>query len=55
VILRKLEFWREGQSEKHLRDIRAMLASPLSMDRDFLGREIRERGLEEVWRTLSTW
>ncbi len=53
VILRKLEFWREGHSEKHLRDVRAMQASPLSMDRDFLEREIRERGLEDVWRTLS--
>ena len=24
VILRRLEFYREGRSEKHLRDIRAM-------------------------------
>ncbi len=53
VILRKLEFWREGHSEKHLRDIRAMLASRLDMDRDFLSRETRERGLEDVWSTLS--
>jgi len=26
VIVRKLEYYREGGSEKHLRDIRAMLA-----------------------------
>lgn len=31
VILRKLEYYREGGSEKHVRDIRAMLA--LSSDR----------------------
>ena len=28
VIVRKLEYYREGQAEKHLRDIRAMLAVP---------------------------
>jgi len=53
VILRKLEFWREGHSEKHLRDIRAMLASALELERGFLEREVHERGLEEAWRTLS--
>jgi hypothetical protein len=43
VILRKLEFHREGGSEKHLRDIRAMLAvSGDQLDgaalRDWIGR-----------------
>jgi hypothetical protein len=28
VIVRKLEYYREGVSENHLRDIRAMLAVP---------------------------
>jgi len=49
VILRKLEFWREGRSEKHLRDVRAMLASDLGLDRVFLETELRRRGLEEAW------
>jgi len=50
VILRKLEFWREGGSEKHLRDIRAMLMSEVELDLDFLEQELRSRGLDEAWR-----
>jgi hypothetical protein len=53
VILRKLEFWREGGSEKHVRDIRAMLATGLELDRAFLDAELRRRGLEEVWRRVA--
>ncbi len=49
VILRKLEFWREGGSEKHLRDVRAMLATDLKLDRAFLEAELRGRGLEDAW------
>lgn len=53
VILRKLEFFREGGSEKHLRDIRAMLAAGIELDRGFLDRELRARGLESVWHRVS--
>lgn len=49
VILRKLEFFREGRSEKHLRDIRGMLAMT-EVDRAFLEKEIGQRGLGDVWR-----
>lgn len=50
VILRKLEFYREGGSEKHLRDIRSMLeTSPDAIDRAELERMIAERGLREAW------
>ena len=52
VILRKLEFWREGGSEKHLRDVRAMLAADLALDRSFLDTELRRRGLEEAWQAV---
>lgn len=52
VILRKLEFWREGGSDKHLRDVRAMLASGLDLDRPFLDAELRRRGLEEAWQRV---
>lgn len=48
VILGKLEFFREGGSEKHLRDIRGMLAVT-DIDRAFLEREIAHRGLGDVW------
>ncbi len=52
VILRKLEFWREGGSEEHLRDVRAMLAADLEHDRSFLEEELRRRGLGEAWRRV---
>jgi len=51
VIVRKLEFHREGGSEKHLRDIRSMLdLSPDAIDRGELERIIGERGLEQFWK-----
>jgi hypothetical protein len=53
VILRKLEFWREGGSEKHLRDVRAMLAAVPGLDRAFLEDELRRRGLEPAWRRVT--
>ena len=50
VILRKLEFYREGGSEKHLRDIRSMLGlSPQQLDRSVLTEWIRRLGLEAQW------
>jgi hypothetical protein len=51
VIVRKLEFHREGGSEKHLRDIRSMLdMSPDAIDRAALERLIGERRLEQYWK-----
>jgi hypothetical protein len=48
VILRKLEFHREGGSDKHLRDVRFMhAATPL--DQPFLDREIARLGLAASW------
>lgn len=56
VIVRKLEFYREGGSEKHLRDIRSMLgASAHLLDRAELGRMINERGLELAWNRVGTF
>jgi len=50
VIIRKLEFFREGGSAKHLRDIAAMFAeSRAEIDEGFLNREIAERGLANAW------
>jgi hypothetical protein len=44
VIVRKLEFFREGGSDKHLRDIRAMLAiSGEQINREELAEWIRRR------------
>ncbi len=48
VILRKLEYLREGHSDKHVRDIRFMLAVT-DVDRDLIGREVAARGLRSEW------
>lgn len=51
VILRKLQYYREGKAEKHLRDIGAMLAvSGDEIDRDDLDRRAELLGLTEEWR-----
>jgi hypothetical protein len=52
VIVHKLEFFREGGSEKHLRDIRGMLAVT-EIDRAFLQKEIDARQLQDVWRAVE--
>lgn len=50
VIVRKLEFYREGGSEKHLRDIRSMIdLSATAIDRAELLALLRERGLQGAW------
>lgn len=50
VIIRKLEYYREGGSEKHLGDIRTMLrVSSDRLDRVFLDGQIKERGLFSIW------
>ena len=55
VIVRKLEFFREGGSEKHLRDIRRMLdcLGP-EWDRHDLDRLIAEQGLEAEWSRIQS-
>lgn len=50
VIIRKLEFFREGGSEKHLRDIKSMLAvSQKLIDFSELEARIQYWGLAEQW------
>ena len=54
VIVRKLEYFRDGGSEKHLRDIRSILAlSGESLDRTLLLDWIARRGLQAEWQGLS--
>lgn len=51
VIVRKLEFFREGGSDKHLRDIRSMLRiSGEQIDRAALDEWIRRQGVENQWK-----
>jgi hypothetical protein len=49
VILRKLQFYREGGSDKHLRDIRFIVAAT-PIDRAFVEAEVAKRGLGDQWR-----
>jgi hypothetical protein len=54
VITRKLEFYREGGSPKHLRDIRSMLAiSSELIDLETLEGWVRRRGLQSEWSEVS--
>ena len=50
VILKKLEYYREGKSEKHVKDIRHLLeVSGNDIDRIFLLEAIRDLRLETEW------
>jgi len=49
IIVYKLLFYREGQSSKHLEDIRAMLDARCVLDRSQLDRWITEFGIEKEW------
>ena len=50
VILKKLEYFREGRSEKHLADIRGMLAvSGDVIDAAFLESQLIDLGLKAEW------
>ena len=48
VILRKREFLKEGGSDKHIRDIRFILAAT-AVDRAFPGQEISRLGVQIEW------
>jgi len=50
VILKKMEYYREGGSEKHLRDIAGVLKiSGGAVDRGYIEEWVGRLGLEEVW------
>ncbi|PKN64809.1 MAG: hypothetical protein CVU57_13430 [Deltaproteobacteria bacterium HGW-Deltaproteobacteria-15] len=54
VILRKLEYYREGGSEKHLRDIAGIMdLSPEQIDMESLRKKIAEYGLEKEWEEVQ--
>ncbi|MEK6705234.1 MAG: nucleotidyl transferase AbiEii/AbiGii toxin family protein [Bdellovibrionota bacterium] len=48
VILKKLDFLRQGGSEKHITDIRGIL-SQTQIDQNYLNHWIKELGLEREW------
>ena len=53
VILKKLEFYKEGGSQKHLEDIRGMLEkSGETFDMNYLKTWVKELGLEAEWKLV---
>lgn len=54
IIISKLEFYREGCSEKHLRDIAGILKiSGPELDFDYLARITRTLGLGDFWKEFQ--
>lgn len=54
VIIRKLEYFREGGSEKHLEDIKKMLPQvEMDLDRNYLLQQITDRGLASHWQQIK--
>jgi hypothetical protein len=50
VILRKLQYFRDGGSEKHLRDVRAILAyHGDTIDAEAVAAQVERLGLAEEW------
>jgi hypothetical protein len=56
VILRKLEYYREGESEKHLRDISSILAfSSDKIDFEMLEAQINKRAIQTEWKAAKNF
>jgi hypothetical protein len=54
VILKKMAFYRDGGSEKHLRDIAGILKiSSGGIDLAYIGDWAKKLGLEEIWASFS--
>lgn len=50
VVVQKLEYYRAGGSEKHVRDIRAMMQIGWDqVDEGLLEEKVKELGLEKIW------
>jgi hypothetical protein len=49
VILKKLEFFREGESWKHVRDVQGILHMVPEIDRGFIEAQVERLGLREQW------
>ncbi|MBN1587417.1 MAG: hypothetical protein JW937_08365 [Candidatus Omnitrophica bacterium] len=54
VIVRKLQFFKEGKSEKHIRDIQAMMESlEDQLDRNLVREKAQDLGVVEEWEMAS--
>ncbi len=53
VILGKLVYYKEGGSEKHVRDITGILtAEAVVVDREYLDKMARQLGVDEEWKSI---
>ncbi|MBI1860431.1 MAG: hypothetical protein HYR96_05895 [Deltaproteobacteria bacterium] len=52
LIIRKLEYYREGASDKHLEDIKKMLPQ-IQFDSAYLENEIASRELTKQWKKIQ--
>ena len=53
IIIQKMDFYREGGSEKHLRDITGVLKTlGANVDRSFISQEAARMGLSDVWNAI---
>ena len=54
VIIKKMEYYKEGASEKHLRDITGILkVSGDAVDRDYISDWARRLELTEIWDAIQ--
>ncbi|MBX3412056.1 MAG: nucleotidyltransferase [Pirellulales bacterium] len=54
VLIKKMEFYREGGSEKHLRDIAGVLRSgKVSIDSAYMAEWTQKLGLTAIWQEVS--
>src|SRR3990172_10387792 len=54
VIIKKMEYYKEGGSEKHLRDITGILKiSSDDIDRVYIDQWARRLGLTEIWDSIQ--
>ena len=53
LILKKMDFYREGGSEKHLRDITGVLKTAnVPIDRDYIADWSARLGLIDIWTAI---
>jgi len=53
VIIKKMEYFKLGGSEKHLRDITGILRlSGESIDKNYISEWVRILGLEDIWKAI---
>lgn len=52
VILKKMEYYREGGSDKHLRDIASVMKLNNNLDLDYVARWAEQLDVIDIWRSI---